>query len=146
MRRQKTTFHFNEETGFCLCTIKIRGNQYIGVAQCHPDDMDMVNQKTGENIAYHRAVMEMLRDERKRLQHELAGLKGLYYSMNNSPLFNPKSYEAKSLYRQISFREDDISSVNDLIKEIQRYINGYISDKDEFYQKIRKNRKTEIQG
>ena len=85
------------------------------MARCHPDDMDMVSEKTGEDIAYNRALIEMLRDERLRIQHEIAGLKSLYYSMNNSPRFNPKSYEAKSLYKQISYREDDVANINNLI-------------------------------
>lgn len=143
MRRKKVQFHFSDETGLCICTINIRENQYIGMAQCHPDDMDMMSEKTGEEIAYNRAIVEMLRDERSRLQTELAGLKSLYYSMNNSPKFNAHSYEAISLFKQMRLRQDDIGSINDLIRSTQHYVDQLIKEKDEFYKKIRKNRKTE---
>lgn len=67
-------------------------------------------------------------------------LNQLYYSMNRSKYFNPKSYENKMLQRQIRQKQDDISYVNDSIKNAKDELNYIIKEKDKFYQSIRKHR------
>lgn len=141
MRRTKTTFYWDKDKGTARCSISIRGRTYNGFAFCNPEDKDMMSEKTGEEIAYHRAIIEMLKDEKKNTLQQLKALKDFYYSINNSPRFNPKSYETKMLYRQIEFKEDDIESIDELIEETKRYINHYIEEKDKFYHIIRNSRK-----
>ena len=142
-KKHKCEFHWDEARGYCNCVITYKNEQYLGHAFTHPVDMDMKSRKVGEEIAYNRAVVDMLKSERKKLKLELKGLNQLYYSMKHSPHFNPKSYEAKMLYRQIKMHTEDIESTNELIKDVELFVSNYINKKDELYEKIRANRNRE---
>lgn len=61
--------------------------------------------------------------------------------MIQSKRFNPKSYEANMLKRQIENWEFDLKAIENAIESVQEYIQYYIKTKDELYQHIRKNRK-----
>ena len=142
-RKHKCDFYWDEERGTCRCTITYKNDKYLGFAFTHPTDMDMVSRKVGEEISYNRAIISMLKDEKKKLKAELRGLNQLYYSMKHSPKFNPKGYEGKMLYHQIKMHTEDIESVNELIKDVNLFLSNYINRKDELYQKIRTNRNRE---
>ena len=42
-------FSWDEETGIASCILYNKANNktYLGIAQCHTDDFDMMNEKTG---------------------------------------------------------------------------------------------------
>ena len=139
--KKEPLFDYNPETGISSCLIEDRdGNIIYGIAKCHPDDMDMANEKTGCDFAYRRAYIKVLQAYKKELKTELKVLKQLYYSMNRSKYFNPKSYENKMLQRQIRQRQEDIEYTNNAIKEAKNKLNYIINEKDKFYKNIRKNR------
>ena len=139
--KKEPLFDYNSETGISSCLIEDRdGNIIYGIAKCHPDDMDMANEKTGCDFAYRRAYIKVLQAYKKELKTELKVLKQLYYSMNRSKYFNPKSYENKMLQRQIRQRQEDIEYTNNAIKEAKNKLNYIINEKDKFYKNIRKNR------
>lgn len=140
-KKHQCNFKWDAERGTCRCTLTYKNEKYVGFAFTHPTDMDMKSEKVGQEIAYHRAVIAMLKGEKKKLKYELRGLNSLYYSMKHSPKFNSKGYESKMLYRQIQMRNDDIESINELIKEIETFIISYVNKKDALYEKIRANRK-----
>lgn len=144
-KKQNCNFYWDAERGVCRCTLTYKNEKYVGLAFTHPVDMDMISEKVGQEIAYHRAVIAMLKDERKKLKYELKGLNGLYYSIKHSSKFDPKSYESKMLYRQIQMHNEDIESVTELIGEINAFIKNYTTKKDELYQKIRTNRKGNVE-
>jgi len=139
-KKHKVDFYWDEERGMCRCTLTDNGVKYNGFAFCHPTDMDMKSQKTGEEIAYNRALISALKAKKKELKLELRGLLGYYYAIQHNPQFNPKSYEAKMLYRQIRMRQDDIESVDEGIGGLELYIKSYIKEKDKFYESIRQMR------
>ena len=134
------TFYWDDQMGVCRCCLRYRNDKYLGFAYVHPLDADMISEKVGQEIAYNRAMINALKDQKKNLKLELKGLNSLYYSMKHSPHFNTKSYEAKMLYRQIKMRMDDIESIDEAIQNIENYLKGYIDRKDALYQKIRLNR------
>lgn len=133
-------FYWDGERGICRCTIKDGDNRFVGVAECNPLDMDMKSEKVGQEISYHRAIIDALKFQKKVVKTELKALHNYYYSMSHSPHFNPKSYEARMLYRQIKFHKDDIEEIDNMICEIRQFIRDYIDKKDAFYQHIRKAR------
>lgn len=59
----------------------------------------MMSEKTGCEIAFRRAKIEVLKSYRDELKIKLEALRQLYYSMNQSNKFNEKSYENKMLQR-----------------------------------------------
>ena len=112
----------------------------IGIAKCHPDDMDMANARTGQEIAYRRAEINAYKKYKDNIKIRLSALNQLYYSMNQSKHFNPKSYENKILQRQIHFLEDDLATVNDALTTLTEDLKDFLQKKDNFYKQIRKNR------
>ena len=134
-------FSWDEETGLASCILTDGKNYYTGLAQCHPDDADMMNEKTGCEIAFRRAKMNALRGYRDELKNKLSVLNQLYYSMNKSTKFNPNSYENKMLQRQISMINFDLTTTNEIIADEYQSLREYLSQKDGFYNKIRSNRK-----
>lgn len=138
---KKPIFNWNEEDGTSLCVIYDRDKMYYGTATCHPEDRDMMSEKAGCELAYLRAAVMGLKSVRDELKTELQGLKKYYYSMNTSKHFNPESYEARRLMSHMDRLEKDIEIVKTLINQQNKQINDFIKNKDEYYKKIRKNRK-----
>lgn len=141
MKNNKPIFHYDKETGCSTCIIETKYGKFSGTACCHPDDMDMASEKVGCEIAYSRAAIDSLKYERDNvIKPSLKALKQLYYSMNRSKKFNPKSYEYKMLKRQIECWEFDLSVINDMINTERTWIRDYINTKEALYQNIRANR------
>ena len=141
MKKIKPIFHYNKETGCSTCIIETKYGKFSGTACCHPDDMDMASEKVGCEIAYSRAAIDSLKYERDNvIKPSLKALKQLYYSMNRSKKFNPKSYEYKMLKRQIECWEFDLAVINDMINTERTWIRDYINTKEALYQNIRANR------
>lgn len=82
--------------------------------------------------------MRYIRDS--EIKPALAALKQLYYSMNLSSQYNPKSYEAKMLWRQIQVKQSELDSVNTIISSNNSSLYQYIAQKEEFYKSIRRHR------
>ncbi len=137
---------FDEYNGTTVCKMTYDGKEFFGHAVCAPEDMDMLSKKTGEEIALRRCSIAVLKYEKQKIKNELNGLKTLYYSINTSKRYNPKSYEAVMLNRQIKMRVEDIADLEQEIKETDEYIKNYIIQKDDFYKKIRKIREKYPEG
>ena len=96
----KPKFEWYEEDRQAICTLRTKYGVFKGIASCHPDDEDMMSEKVGCEIAYSRAAIESLKYERDCIiKPSLKSLRQLYFSMKHSKKFNPKSYEAKMLWR-----------------------------------------------
>jgi hypothetical protein len=46
--------------GQSMCTIKYKGKEFIGIANCHPDDTDFESERVGMTIAEARANIKVL--------------------------------------------------------------------------------------
>ena len=102
----------------------------------------MKSEKTGMFIAEERATIGYLKAIRdNELKPQMKALKQLYYSINKSKHYNPKSYESRTLNRQIKMLEADYNYVRAMIKEHQRDLAKYIDEKETLYIKLRNNRK-----
>ena len=101
----------------------------------------MMSKLTGQTIAEFRATLQYLRHIRdNELQPQLKSLYQLYYSMNRSSKFNPKSYEAKMLYSQIQNLENDLVAIKENIATLSQDLKRYINDKEKSHQLIRNRR------
>ena len=139
----KPQFYFNPEDGSSLCVITTKNSTYVGTAQCLDSDRDMMSEKTGCEIAYHRAIIHSLQDHLADLKSELMGLHKYYYSVNQSKYFDEHSYMANMLKSQIEQHNDDILTTKALIHKEKDYLKTYLQNKADFYQKIRFNRKAD---
>lgn len=136
-------FAFDQESGTATCILYDGNKTYYGTALCHPDDKDMMSERTGQEIAFRRAEIQALRGFRDEIKLELKSLKQLYYSINRSKYYNAKSYEARMLNRQIKTKESDLQTVKEYIKQKDKELRDYIAAKDKFYKKIRHNREVD---
>lgn len=134
-------FYFNEEDGSSMCIITSRNKTYVGTAQCADTDRDMLSEKTGCQIAYHRAAINMLKDQRDTISTELQGLKKYYYTICQSKYYDDNSYMANMLKRQIEMREESLAELRDLIIDEKNKLVNYMNQKAKFYESIRKARK-----
>ena len=123
------------------CTIELPSGTLTTVAKCHPDDYDFGNEFTGYDIADRRMSIKILQTHKYELNIRLSALNQLYYSMKHSKRFNEKSYENKMLQRQINMIKQDIQTTKEMIEEERNNLKSYIDTKDDFYKKIRANRK-----
>lgn len=137
-------FAFDKESGTATCILYDNDKTYCGAALCHPDDRDMMSKRTGLEIAYRRAEIQALRGFRDEIKIELRALKQLYYSINRSKYYNSKNYEARMLNRHIAMTESDLEVVKETIKNKNKELRDYITDKDNFYKKVRHNRETDV--
>lgn len=131
-------YTWNEEQGIARCVIYYKNTKFCGVADCHPNDEDFKSERTGQHIAYMRAYIDYLKyvrdyEERPRLN----ALKHLYGTMKHSSHFNPDSYEARRLMKEIKNAQVDFDTVSDLIDMYRKDLATYIEEKDAFYAKMR---------
>ena len=119
MMKRFPDVHWDAETNTATCVLTdAYDKKYIGVAVCHPDDEDMASEKTGCEIALRRANIEYIKSIRDQIKHELGALEHLYYVMNRSKQFNPKSYENIMLQRQIRLKKIDLTTIKEEIAKM----------------------------
>lgn len=129
------------ENNLCSCVIKDGKNIFTGQAHCHPEDQDFQNKLTGSIIAEARAEIAQFQHIRdNELRPQLKALQQLYYSMNHSKHFNPKSYEAKMLTRAIKRTEEELDITRAAIARLRAETNQFITDKDNLYKTLRQKR------
>lgn len=131
-------YTWSERYGTATCTLFYKNYEFTGVANCHPDDQDMMSKLTGQTIAEYRATLQYLRFIRDcELQPQLKALKQLYYSMNHSKYFDSKSYETTMLYRQINHLTEDLKENKYLIDLTKSQLEAYLTTKERDHKQLR---------
>jgi len=120
----KESYNWNEETGKAIVKVEDNmGHTFIGVAQCHPDDMDIKSKNLGLELADIRARLNAIRHIRdNEIKPALKMLKHLQSTMEKSKRYNPKSYEARMLRRQIHMHQSDLLNIKNLISDYKVYM------------------------
>lgn len=139
--------YWDEEHGLSRCMIpyvtsggvELMG---IGLAECDPEDEEFKSHLTGGIIAQTRAEIDLIKQINKyEIRPAIAALKHVYCTMTHSKKYNPKSYEAIRLKKEIAHLMDEFDENKQLIKELQAQLKTYIEDKDNFYKKIKNGQK-----
>lgn len=112
-----------------LCTLTIGDKKYCGHAECHTDDIPIFSQRLGEKLAYDRASMDYLRDERNKINEQIKSLKHLLSIYNQSQKTNKESYEYKMLQKQINTYIRDSKELSKIIKEIKEEDIKYVTER-----------------
>ena len=73
MKHEYIEFAFDEKLGYARCLMICNGQAFEGGAKCHPDDMDMISERTGCCIAEARAYIKALRFKRDPIVDEKDG-------------------------------------------------------------------------
>ena len=136
MSNQKISFEY--VIGNSCCIIQYKGLEFVGRAQCHPDDMDFESERTGLCIAEARANIKLMKFKRNfEILPSLKSAKHLYTTVQQSALYDPKSHESKMIYRHLKQLEKQLDIINSDIAEEEKYLQEYIDKKDKFYKKLR---------
>ena len=128
--KQETYYDWNENTATAIVTIFTKNpeNKFVGVAACHPDDIPYCKRDVGIHIAEVRAKREIVKYLRDcEIKPALKALTCLQNNMKTSKSYNPKSYEARMLQRQIRFKQDELKATKSIIDDLNQYIRDYSS-------------------
>lgn len=133
-------FAYSEE-GVTTCTlIDTKNNIYVGKAECHPDDKDMMNHLTGEEIAYRRAYINYLKALRDINVPKLEVLQHLYSCMAQAADFNPKDNNVRLLVRAINDYAAGVDMLRQAVRDERDSLHQYMADKARLYKQIRQSR------
>ena len=131
-------YNFYTEDNICYCEIMYNDQKFVGSAKCHPDDLDMKSDRTGYFIAEVRANIAKLRWCR---DYEILPMvkyyKHFYDCVSHSSKFNPETYEAKMIKKELRRWESELALVRDTIQSEREYLREYIDTKEKVYQRIR---------
>ena len=139
--------HWDSEHGVARCIIYYKtscGTELngIGIAECSKEDTEFMSELTGTIIAEYRAQIDLIKKiNRYEIRPAIAALKHVYCTMQHSKKYNPKSYEAIRLKKELAHLLDELEENKTAIKNIQEDLATYIQRKDDFYQSIRKGQK-----
>ena len=133
---EKVSYAYND--GVASYQINYKGYQFLGVAQCHSEDMDFANERVGLTIAEARATMKVLRFIREcEVKPQLKILKHLYSNIETSQFHNPKSHESRRIRSQIRALEAECAEITNAIADEKAFVKDYINGKDKLYKRLR---------
>lgn len=134
-------FTYGYNNGIAVYKIKYKRKIFSGTAHCHPDDRDMESERVGLTVAESRANIKVLTYiKENELEPQLKILNHVYANMKSSKYFNPKSYETKSLRRQIHILQNELNVINKNLVEEKKFLKDYVKGKEKIYKKIRAKR------
>ena len=138
MSNYKTEYEYNEKTGKSYFYIQYNGITVCGEAKCHPEDADMMSERTGLTIAEARAYIQMLKAKKKyEIQPKIDVLRHFLKNIQSSMRHDPKAYESCMLRGQMAHWEDKLEEINTDIADEERSLQDYIKQKDKLYNKLR---------
>lgn len=133
----KTNFSYDQETKTTICKIQIHDRVYFGTTKCHIEDADMESPKIGEEIAYQRAVIRLLKDSKKFYLAQRKTLMDFKASLGNCK----SNAITHKLDTEINTLTSECSEIDNAVENIQLQIKDYIDQKQKFQDKVRKLRK-----
>lgn len=138
MSDYKTEYQYDEHSGNSYFYIEHNGLSMCGQAKCHPDDADMMSERTGLTIAEARAHIQMLKAKKKyEIQPKIDVLRHLLTNIQSSKNHNPRAYESCMLRSQLAHWEGQLAEINADIADEEKYLKEYIDQKDKLYRKLR---------
>ena len=142
----KPKFIWDEKMGKATCILKHGNKTFIGEAQCNPVDRDFMTEKVGCTIAERRAYLVAYRYYRDLYMEIVSVLEHLYETMEQGWKEEKPNHQMVLLQREIIRYKTDLRTFRDSIKIQSKDLHQYIKGKEEFYKKIRKNRKNREKG
>lgn len=139
----KIDYTWYSDTHTAVCAITEKGQEWLGIAYCHPDDLDFGNERTGLIIAEYRARIDYNKEKRRNLRQQYTALERLYRQVINGANYSPKSRENRILWSELRRLKNELTAVNYDLSQLRKNLKTFIDEKEEFYNKIRSKRKDE---
>ena len=135
--KKQPDIYFNKETGYTKAIIYYKNNIFVGEAQCHPEDEDIISDFTGSEIALRRAnikVMQFVKNNEIVPQISiLKHLKSLQDQHEETLL--EKSYEIT--LKKLLQLENDLATLKEMIALEKQELKSYIDAQEKFAAVIR---------
>lgn len=123
--------------GDTWCYLRYKGQQFTGHTRCLPEDEEFWSENVGCFIAETRAGIKRLKHIKKQLVPTLKTLEDFEKTLKCCKDYNPNSFEAKRLRKEIYIQRKKINEINSIIKDEQDYLTQYIQGKEKLYQRLR---------
>lgn len=137
----KRNEYWYPDLGVAEIVFNIDGKEYVGEANCHPDDEDMKSRNVGFALAEMRAAYAFGKDKLQNVyKPQLAILEHIYDCAKSSKKFNPFDNTVRLVRRQIAQLKKEIATLTCDLEDIKRTEREYIADKEWYYKKIREKR------
>jgi thiamine kinase-like enzyme len=135
----KYIYDWDSDKGVASCIIYYNDSiTGVGSATCHPIDNDFKSENTGKQIAQMRAEIDLIKKiNNYEIKPGIVALKHVYCTMLHSTHYNPKSYEAIRIKKELAHLMDELEENKNAIKEIRATLDNYIKEKDNFYKKVK---------
>lgn len=144
--KRKEEFFWSEDKWICACVLTTNFGNFKGIATIHPEDEDVFSERTGEQIAYQRAIIKMLQYERDNIiLPSLRALKHTLSIVQDGKRPGSESYAELTVIRQIRNWEYELDLVRDNIDGTREQLREYIAEKEKAAQRYRakQNKKQE---
>lgn len=124
-------------SGDTWCRLIHKGQEFTGHTRCLPEDEDFWSENVGCFIAETRAIIKQLKHAKKQLMPGLKALEDFEKTLKCCKNYDPDSFEAKRLRKEIYLQKRKINEINSAIKDEQDYLTQYIKGKDKLYNRLR---------
>jgi len=114
MKTKLIKAEFDRETGVSTVIIQNKYGRFTGQAKLHPDDF--ASKFKGCTYAEERAIIKSLKKQISLLEIKIKTLKACYNSIESSCYFNPESYEAKAILKQIYTLQKNKKNIKEEIR------------------------------
>jgi hypothetical protein len=138
----KYTIKHHYEEGMAYFRIFYKNQIFMGTAYCHPDDADMMSERTGLTIAEARAQIKLKKFQKKfEIEPVVATLHHMLTNIRTSNQHDEQNYESRMIRRQLAFWQNKLDEITADIKDEEKYLKEYIDKKEKLYQKLRAKNK-----
>lgn len=122
------------------CHIYYDNNIFTGRAICHPDDDDIFSEKFGQELAHKRATVKALRYIKTDLTKTIKTLEHSYHAIEANKEFDPNSFYARGLRKQIYINSAELSDIIAAIAAVEADIKVTLIAHNHLQEKIHHNR------
>ena len=103
--------------GDTWCRLIHKGQEFTGHTKCLPEDEDFWSENVGCFIAETRAIIKQLKHAKKQLIPSLKALEDFEKTLKCCKNYDPDSFEAKRLRKEIYLQKRKINEINSAIKD-----------------------------
>lgn len=104
-------------SGDTWCRLIHKGQEFTGHTRCLPEDEDFWSENVGCFIAETRAIIKQLKYAKKQLIPGLKALEDFEKTLKCCKNYDPDSFEAKRLRKEIYLQKRKINEINSTIKD-----------------------------
>ena len=121
-------WNYSYNSGHAKATLLLNGRKFIGEAHLHPEDVSIESQRSGYTLAEMRAGIKVLQHHiQNELKPALKALKHLNCCIQQSKSYNPKSYEARMLTRNLRLLDEELQDCKGELNILKDQYHAYLN-------------------